>query len=41
LLAVLIQLAVQDGLKGDCGHSSQIEKPEEFRQTLFGFLRKH
>src|SRR5215218_845542 len=25
----------------DCGHSPHIEKPEEFRQTLFGFLRGH
>ena len=25
----------------DCGHSPQIEKPEEFRQTLFGFLGRH
>jgi pimeloyl-ACP methyl ester carboxylesterase len=23
----------------DCGHSPHIEKPEEFRQILFGFLR--
>src|SRR5215204_1932651 len=25
----------------DCGHYPQIEKPEEFRQTLFGFLERH
>jgi hypothetical protein len=25
---------------GDCGHSPHIEKPEEFRRTLFGFLEE-
>lgn len=26
---------------GDCGHSPHVEKPEEFQQTLFGFLEEH
>jgi len=30
----------EEVIKG-CGHSPQIEKPEEFRQTLFGFLERH
>lgn len=25
----------------DCGHSPHVEKPEEFRQALFGFLAEH
>ncbi|CAN5337549.1 alpha/beta hydrolase [soil metagenome] len=25
----------------DCGHSPHVEKPEEFRQALFGFLEEH
>lgn len=25
----------------DCGHSPHVEKPEEFRQTLFSFLEEH
>lgn len=25
----------------DCGHSPHVEKPERFRQALFGFLKEH
>jgi pimeloyl-ACP methyl ester carboxylesterase len=25
----------------DCGHAPHVEKPEEFRQALFNFLKKH
>jgi pimeloyl-ACP methyl ester carboxylesterase len=25
----------------DCGHSPHVEKPERFRQALFGFLEEH
>ncbi len=26
---------------GDCGHTPHVEKPEEFRRLLFGFLEEH
>ena len=25
----------------DCGHTPPVEKPEEFRRLLFGFLEEH
>ena len=30
----------REAVIGDCGHSPHVEKPEEFRQTLFGFLEE-
>jgi pimeloyl-ACP methyl ester carboxylesterase len=31
----------QEKVVEDCGHSPHVEKPEEFRRTLFGFLAGH
>ncbi len=30
----------QETVIEDCGHSPHVEKPEEFRQALFGFLEE-
>ncbi len=44
--AVLGEYALNGGsyreeVIGDCGHSPHVEKPEEFQQALFGFLKEH
>ncbi|MCA1716117.1 MAG: alpha/beta hydrolase [Actinobacteria bacterium] len=31
----------REAVIGDCGHSLHVEKPEEFRQALFDFLKEH
>jgi pimeloyl-ACP methyl ester carboxylesterase len=33
--------ACREQVVPDCGHSPHIEKPEEFRRALFGFLEEH
>jgi pimeloyl-ACP methyl ester carboxylesterase len=33
--------ACREEVVPDCGHSPHIEKPEEFRRALFGFLEEH
>ena len=30
----------REEVPGDCGHSPHVEKPEELRRALFGFLKE-